>query len=472
MRYVPMRFVGKAITISVLLSIVLVIAGLSPGSTMSRRPTTTLQLTTPIQHVVVFFQENHSFDNLLGVFCTMPVPSRCDGTTNGKLSTGATFPLLRATDVVANVGHSAMDERLAIDGGRMDGFDKIGGCSQAYGYACYSQYAPSQIPNVAALATSFAVSDHTFASSTTPSWGAHTELVASTLDGFDTAGKFFYSTGPGFGCDSGGTRRWWSTKVKSWLREPSCVPAPPGSPEVASEPAAVQASPVRWVPTIMDRLDAGGLTWRIYAASSSDHNYDWATCPTFADCLYTAQRQNMVNTTQFLSDAAAGTLPSYSILLPSTGPSGSTSQHNGNSMTVGDDWIGQVVSAIENGPNWSSTAILLTWDDCGCFYDHVPPPSGKGIRVPMILISPWVKPGYTDSTPASFASVLAFSEHVLGLPALTSADSTAYDYLGAFNFTQTTAQLNRRKVKMTIAPEPPSSKIQIDVHPPNLHDPT
>jgi phospholipase C len=106
-------------------------------------------------------------------------------------------------------------------------------------------------------------------------------------------------------------------------------------------------------------------------------------------------------------------------------------------MTVGDDWIGKVVSAIMNGPDWDSTAIFLTWDDCGCFYDHVPPPAGLGIRVPMIIISPYARPGYTDSTNAQFASVLAFTEHTFGLPALSSVDANAYDYFGAFNFSQT-----------------------------------
>jgi hypothetical protein len=66
-------------------------------------------------------------------------------------------------------------------------------------------------------------------------------------------------------------------------------------------------------------------------------------------------------------------------------------------MAVGDNWIGQVVSAIENGPQWSSTAIFLTYDDCGFFYDHVAPPSGLGIRVPMIIASPCARPGYTSA---------------------------------------------------------------------------
>ena len=85
-------------------------------------------------------------------------------------------------------------------------------------------------------------------------------------------------------------------------------------------------------------------------------------------------------------------------------------------MAQGDNWIGSIVNAIEQGPQWTSTAIFITWDDCGCFYDHVPPPPGLGIRVPMLLVSPYAKAGYTDSAAASFASILAYTEHAFTLP--------------------------------------------------------
>jgi phospholipase C len=139
-------------------------------------------------------------------------------------------------------------------------------------------------------------------------------------------------------------------------------------------------------------------------------------------------------------------------------------------MIVGDNWIGQVVSAIENGPNWKSTAIFLTYDDCGCFYDHVPPPtgSGLGLRMPMIIISPYAKRGYTDSTVASFASILAFSEHVLGLTPLNSVDANAYNYMGAFNFNQTPLPA----VRMIRSREPASSRAYLARHPNDARDPT
>src|SRR5207247_9288506 len=95
------------------------------------------------------------------------------------------------------------------------------------------------------------------------------------------------------------------------------------------------------------------------------------------------------------------------------------------------------VGAIEDGPDWSSTAIFLTYDDCGCFYDHVPPPSRNlGVREPMVIVSPFAKPGYTDSTNANFMSMLAYTEHTFGLAPLTQADAAAYDYANSFDYGQ------------------------------------
>jgi phospholipase C len=118
-----------------------------------------------------------------------------------------------------------------------------------------------------------------------------------------------------------------------------------------------------------------------------------------------------------------------------------SSQHNQKSMLAGDNWIGRVVAAIQNGPDWASTAIFITYDDCGCFYDHVRPPRNpdgtrQGPRVPMVIVSPYAKPGSTDSTNATFASILAYTEHTFGLPALSANDAAAYDYANSFDYTQ------------------------------------
>jgi phospholipase C len=76
------------------------------------------------------------------------------------------------------------------------------------------------------------------------------------------------------------------------------------------------------------------------------------------------------------------------------------SQHNKQYMSIGDNWIGTVVSTLEASPQWPHMAVFLAWDDCGCFFDHVPPPAGTsmGIRVPLIALGPYAKSGFTGGS--------------------------------------------------------------------------
>jgi phospholipase C len=257
---------------------------------------------------------------------------------------------------------------------------------------------------------------------------------------------------------------------------PACVPDYNNplptltSDRKASDGGAIVHSPVPHVPTLMDRLDKAGVSWKLYTSlkSSGSTAYVWSICPVFADCLYTAQSSNMEAPSQVVTDAQNGTLPQFSVVLP-TGPSGATSQHNGTSMLKGDNWIGSVLSAVMSGPEWGSTAVFITYDDCGCFYDHVPPPrAALGIRNPMVIVSPYARPGYTDSTVASTASMLAFTEQTFGLNPLTKADANAYNYLNAFDFSQTPLS----PLTMTRSKIPAATKTFIRRHPPNPDDPT
>jgi phospholipase C len=423
---------------------------------------------TPIQHVVFMIQENHSFDNLLGYWCVQT--GRCDGTTVGTLYGGKSHPLTDASDVVVNVGHSGANQITAIDGGKMNGFSEIYGCTSKYHYQCYSQYRPSQIPNIISLASSFALSDHTFGDGPTSSWGMHLSAVTADLDGFTGNGSpdpgAKGELGPGWGCNSGDDTTWISP-TGTQKTVPSCVPDYSLNPSDYPYGGAYQATPVAHVPTIMDELDAAGLSWKIYAGLGGTQNsngYGWSICPTFADCIYTDQSNNLVNANQVLTDARSGNLPNFSVVTPTQ----ANSQHNDDSMAIGDNWIGEVVSAIEHGPDWSSTAIFLTWDDCGCFYDHVAPPAGYSIRVPMIIISPYAIAGHTDSNDASYASVLAFAEHDFHLPALSSLDASAYDYSDSFNFSQKPL----KPVRMVSTPISAAEQRTLLLHPPNPNDPT
>src|SRR5439155_5328359 len=166
-----------------------------------------------------------------------------------------------------------------------------------------------------------------------------------------------------------------------------------------------------------------------------DSGYGWAVCPTFYECLST-QASHMVASTNVIHDAKQGVLPALSFVTPT----GSNSQHNGYSMLVGDNWIGKVMSAIENGPDWASTAVIITYDDCGCFYDHVNPlvhDPTWGIRLPLVIVSPYAKQGFTDSTPTTVMGILAFVEHTYGLaPLVANLDGAAYDFSDSFDYSQ------------------------------------
>jgi phospholipase C len=145
---------------------------------------------------------------------------------------------------------------------------------------------------------------------------------------------------------------------------------------------------------------------------------------------------NVVGAEEFIPDLKAGNLPSVSWVTPPF----ALSDHPPQSVCRGENWTVNLINAIMQSPDWSSTAIVLTWDDFGGFYDHVPPPHvdmyGLGPRVPTIIISPYARPGYVDHTTYEFASVLRFIETIFDVPPLTSRDANSSDMLGAFDFSQ------------------------------------
>jgi phospholipase C len=445
---------------------------------------------SPIRHIVVIDLENHSFDNLLGFWCD-DNPGRCpDGgmPATVKLSNGATVTPSVATDTVVDVSHTVASELAAMDivNGvpRMDGWQNISGpggsCGASTGYQCITGYEPSQIPNITNLATQFAISDRMFSMEASPSWGGHLYLALAKLDGFEGNNPYpakGVTPGLGWGCDSDLVTQWVSP-ARTVENEPSCIPDYSLSPVQYPYGGAFRKTPVPHRPSIFDELGKANLPWKIYGEATpvstekQDGGYVWSICPTLADCEYTKQRSKLVDNSQFFTDAAAGNLPAFSIV---TGGGSNDavlkSCHNSLSMTACDNYIGQLVQAVESSPDWSSTAVFITFDDCGCFYDQVPPgtnPDGtqQGPRVPLIIVSPYAKAGYTDTTATTFAGILAFTEQTFGLPALGVNDAQAYPFTNAFNFSQHPL----KPVKMMRLPLPPGAPKRV---PPGLlNDPS
>ena len=136
----------------------------------------------------------------------------------------------------------------------------------------------------------------------------------------------------------------------------------------------------------------------------------WNPLPWFTTVAQDHQLGDIRPFHAFVSAARAGSLPSVSWIVPSF----QVSDHPAALVSRGQAYVTGIVNAIMKSPDWSSTAIFLTWDDWGGFYDHVSPPavdaSGYGLRVPALVISPYARRGFVDHQTLSFDAYLKFIE--------------------------------------------------------------
>src|SRR5262249_47879215 len=190
----------------------------------------------------------------------------------------------------------------------------------------------------------FAISDRTFSSGDSASWAGHVDIVAASADHFfgdNPVPAKGVTPGPGWGCDSNRVTPWTGPSGRSEL-VPSCVPAHiPG----LRFGGAFEQTPVRSIPTIMDRLGAAGLTWKLDGANTPRGGHPWSIPPTCAGGLDTTQPATLVPDAQSRPAAAAGRLPSFSVVTPG-GPDVANSCHNAVSITACDNWAGQLISTV------------------------------------------------------------------------------------------------------------------------------
>ncbi|HEX8722361.1 MAG TPA: alkaline phosphatase family protein [Pyrinomonadaceae bacterium] len=197
------------------------------------------------------------------------------------------------------------------------------------------------------------------------------------------------------------------------------------------------------VPTIFGLLGQNGLSWSIYGYDKPP-----LTRQNFPD-TQAADESHFGLFKDFQAAAAAGTLAAYTFLEPEWGTTGN-SQHPNYDVALGEQLIHDVYYALRNGPAWDKTLLVITYDEHGGCYDHVPPPQGAtppddsvgeygfdfkrfGVRVPAVLVSPLVAPGTVfrvpdGSTPLDHTSILKTLEKRFGLPALTARDAAAPDF--------------------------------------------
>ena len=375
-----------------------------------------------IRHIVVIMQENRSFDTYFGTY------PGADGlpVSNGQFTTcvpdpqthGCERPYHDGSDINGGAGHNSATAMADIDGGKMDGFvaqaeNSPRGCSSIQDPACSHTVAPDvmgyhdarEIPNYWAYAENFALDDHLFEPVSSWSLPDHLYMVSA-----------------------------WSAICTS-SAPTSCTndivgPYAPARQQVyVAEATANGTAPVQdaWT-DVTYLLHKAGVSWGYYIETGDEPDCEdsaatcpsrsqsyltpgiWNPLPLFTDVQQDGQLKNVQPVRNFTTAAGAGTLPAVSWITPSQ----ANSEHPPASVHEGQAWVTNLVNAVMKGPDWSSTAIFLSWDDWGGFYDHVVPPTvdgnGYGLRVPSIVISPYAKKDYVDHQVLSHDAFLKFIE--------------------------------------------------------------
>ncbi|HEY2579100.1 MAG TPA: alkaline phosphatase family protein [Streptosporangiaceae bacterium] len=343
---------------------------------------------TPIRHVVVIMMENHSLDNYFGDFPGVA------GTKWGVTEPPAPNPL------PSDLDHSGPRTIAAIDGGRMDDFNPRGEV----------QYRRSDIPTYWAYARQYGLGVNFFADAETSSTPNHIAMVAA-----QTGGDFFTTTHTG--CDS-------PLNVIVNNRD--------------VDGNETFGRPCYGINSLPKELTNAGLTWKFYGGGDI-----WNPLLYIQNLSSTPR----INPLQITTDAKNDNLPDVSFVAPNgAGPS----DHPPRLIQPAENFVASIINAIMKSPEWSSTAIFVTWDEFGGFYDHVPPPQvdgrGMGPRVPLLVISPYAKRGFISTSQGEFASLDKFIEANFGLPSLGARDalSKTSDLMNFFNFSHPGNPPNKR----------------------------
>ncbi|MDQ3986514.1 MAG: hypothetical protein M3280_08470 [Actinomycetota bacterium] len=393
----------------------------------------------PIKHIVFIVKENRTFDNY---FARYP---GAEGTDTGMTSTGEEVELSEATDILEpDLGHSFTDAVEGINGGRMDRWDLVTNGETLNGYSSFTR---EGLPNYWAYADNFVLGDHMFSSMYGPTFPEHLYTVAAYA-GDVVGNKNETSTEGGYCGDPNETAPRFKQPLRENEKEEIMLAEEtaydPGEEFDFSEITQYWES-VRACfdfEVIMDQLEERGISWKYWAADGSWMNALLAIEHIYNDPkLWGPKVQDPlpeVGEEAFLESIEKEKLKQVTWVVP---PPGENEHPGGPSVCMGENWTVRHVNAIMNSKYWEDTAIFLTWDDFGGFYDHVPPPHvdhmGLGPRVPFLIISPWAKEGYIDKTVYEFSSVLKFIETIFGLECMTERDCNASNMFNAFDFEQT-----------------------------------
>jgi phospholipase C len=369
-------------------------------------------------------QENRSVDNLFQGFPGAAVQSY------GHTSTGLRVALQPVPiGVQWDVDHRSVAYYSACDGQgsipgtncKMDGFDRelvtCGINSPCPNQHPQYSYAPaSETKPYVAMARQYVLADKMFASNFDgSSFVSHQYIIAAQANA-----TIDYPNLGTWGCDGGPTDTIWTITQQRALD-----------------------SKVRVCfnnQTLGDELDAAGLTWKYYTSKISyGQGGIWSAYQAIKHIRYgTDWKANVITPqTRFFKDVSNGKLPAVSWVTPTC----KNSDHAACDTNDGPHWVASLVNAVGTSQYWNSTAIFVMWDDYGGWYDHVAPPfvdyDGLGIRVPLIVISPYAKQGYVSHVQYEHGSILKFVEDQFGLSRLSASDQRANSPEGdCFDFSQ------------------------------------
>jgi phospholipase C len=364
-----------------------------------------------IQHIVILQMENRSFDDYFGTFPGADGIPMVNGTPTVCSPDPATGtcqqPYVDHADANGGGPHDVNAETGDVNGGAMNGFVTqvrnayvFGGCFGFTDPRCsefgnhpdvMGYHTASDIPNYWSYAQNFVLQDHMFESVNTSSLTAHL---------YDVSG--------------------WSAV---------CTQHDPATCTNSLSPSAGPPAPIYAWTDLTYLLNKNNVSWAYYLTNGTEPDCQnpaalscapveqnpttpsvWNPLPNFDTVKADGQLGNIQSVSNFYTAARAGTLPQVSWVIPS----GDESDHPPSKISAGQSYVTSVVNAVMQSPDWSSSAIFLSWDDWGGFYDHVAPPTvdqnGYGLRVPGLVISPYAKAGYIDHQVLSFDAYLKFIE--------------------------------------------------------------
>jgi len=360
---------------------------------------------TPIQHVVVIVQLGRSFNNLFNGF---------PGAYTVQVDPFTGTPIAqRLIEDPCDPGHQHQDFVNAYDSGKMDGFQKTP-CS------AYSAVPQSETTYYWGLASKYGFAVNTMQPTQGAAGPSHLELVAGQagrpLELAEDGSKIGGLSSDDFTCSN----------MSALTPEIDLTQPYPGNENNSGVPCLS-------VPTIFDELETAGLTWNYYCDSTMQ---EWQAPLSFSQIYNSPSRRAHVimPSANFLTDIAAGTFANVTYISPA--PGSSDDPLHDECSNCGENWVQSIIQAVQGSPYWNSTAIFLLWDHSGMWYDPIVPTIRDsyhtGFRVPLVVISPFSKPGYIDRTQRTTLSVLRFIEDAFNLPLLGEFDVLEPDDLFQF----------------------------------------